>query len=603
MKLSQQEVKSWYSIVQPVHKVKLQGRDFIEDRSPRRSASQALNSLAPIGISRQNEVDEVVGAPNMPENDLLDFGFPRNMLDYFDLGKELGRGGNGVVTVVRDKVSGKEWACKSIPKVLGGSSSEIKRKQHRDSVKREVEVLKKLRGCLNVAKFEAVYEDQDYVHIIMEWCKGGELIHAIGHRHYSERTVASYMRAVLKTLAQCHALHILHRDIKPGNFMLLDESDKAPLKAIDFGLATFFHGKDIPRDDLGFEGTPYFMAPEALSSKVYPASDIWQAGVMAFQLLTGHLPFNDKRNPHRPSLSQVWKSILSDKIDFNRSYWQGISPEAKDFVSTLLNRDPHKRPTAKEALQHPFLKGKVTERKTGQPIAMAVVQRIQRFSQSGTLKRTVLQMIAQDILDSQEQQIESEYREDIVTGRESLQRIFSSMGFKSDSISEQEMVAELQQMGYNLSAGEPERLVEVVDMGRSGMVSREAFAASQIDWKHLQQNKKDQFLDHAAAVFRQMDGDSDGIIQVDEIIAHLREKLPVQEVEEAVTSGFADSGICIQSGGMDFDAFMQMLKVSSVDSLELYDDRLGSSGSLEMRTGGVLSSNRSEVSQLGTVME
>lgn len=52
------------------------------------------------------------------------------------------------------------------------------------------------------------------------------------------------------------------------------------------------------------------MAPEALSSKVYPASDVWAAGVMAFQLLSGRLPFDDHRNPNAPSLSLV-RPLLS----------------------------------------------------------------------------------------------------------------------------------------------------------------------------------------------------------------------------------------------------------------------------------------------------
>ena len=128
-----------------------------------------------------------------------------------------------------------------------------------------MDILRKLRGSLNVATLEDVYEDESHVHIIMELCKGGELVHRIGSKHYSERTVrgvspaglvgrlalwcpwkgdkrihclrrrgtllavaegltvgavclqvASYMRAVLRTIAQCHSHHILHRDIKPG---------------------------------------------------------------------------------------------------------------------------------------------------------------------------------------------------------------------------------------------------------------------------------------------------------------------------------------------------------------------------------------------------
>jgi serine/threonine protein kinase len=78
--------------------------------------------------------------------------------------------------------------------------------------------------------------------------------------------VASYMRAVLRTLAQCHSHHILHRDIKPGNFMLLDDSERAPLKAIDFGLAVPYDPDCLPLTDLGLEGTPWCVAPAAAAA-------------------------------------------------------------------------------------------------------------------------------------------------------------------------------------------------------------------------------------------------------------------------------------------------------------------------------------------------
>ena len=92
--------------------------------------------------------------------------------------------------------------------------------------------MRRLEGSLQVVRLVDVFEDEHSVYIVQELCRGGELHHRIGARHYSERTVASFMRAVLRTLAQCHSRRILHRDVKPGNFMLLDESDGAPLKAI-----------------------------------------------------------------------------------------------------------------------------------------------------------------------------------------------------------------------------------------------------------------------------------------------------------------------------------------------------------------------------------
>ena len=88
---------------------------------------------------------------------------------------------------------------------------------HVDNVKREVAVLKRLRGTLNVVAFHAAYEDDVAIHIVMELCRGGELLHHVTSRpFYGERTVASFMRAVLRTVAQCHSHRILHRDVKPG---------------------------------------------------------------------------------------------------------------------------------------------------------------------------------------------------------------------------------------------------------------------------------------------------------------------------------------------------------------------------------------------------
>ena len=67
------------------------------------------------------------------------------------------------------------------------------------------------------------------------------------------------MRAVLKTVAQCHVHNILHRDIKPGNFMLASKADDARIKAIDFGLAVPY--KEGEPTDFTMQGTPWWAPP------------------------------------------------------------------------------------------------------------------------------------------------------------------------------------------------------------------------------------------------------------------------------------------------------------------------------------------------------
>ena len=116
--------------------------------------------------------------------------------------------------VARDRATGEEYACKAVPKVLGADASDAKRAGHVGSIKREVEVMRRLAGSLAVVRLVDVFEDDGAVYIVQELCRGGELHHRIGDRHYSERTVASFMRAALRTVAQCHAHRILHRDIK-----------------------------------------------------------------------------------------------------------------------------------------------------------------------------------------------------------------------------------------------------------------------------------------------------------------------------------------------------------------------------------------------------
>lgn len=91
-----------------------------------------------------------------------------------------------------------------------------------------------------------------------------------------------------------------------GNFLLAREGDFSTVKAIDFGLAVPFRVSDLPLEDLGLEGTAWYMAPEVLSSKVGPKSDVWSAGIMAAQLLTGRLPFDDFRSPMRPAITKIW---------------------------------------------------------------------------------------------------------------------------------------------------------------------------------------------------------------------------------------------------------------------------------------------------------
>lgn len=120
-----------------------------------------------------------------------DLGFPRGFQDVFEEGEQVGKGGFGVVKRVVKRATKQVLACKVLTKRLAAPDvAPVQQLRHLDTIKREVAVLKTLRGTLNVVHLDSVYEDDAHVYIVMEFCKGGEIWHLIGLRPYSEETVS-----------------------------------------------------------------------------------------------------------------------------------------------------------------------------------------------------------------------------------------------------------------------------------------------------------------------------------------------------------------------------------------------------------------------------
>lgn len=280
------------------------------------------------------------------------------MNKYF-LQDKLGDGGYSSVHRCVDTV-GIRYICKVLPKD----------KNKRVRVQNEVRILKMLSFSTKVPRIVDALEDDSAFYIIQEWCRGGPVQEYVSvYDKYSENTVASIIRGVLRGLHHIHGTGIIHRDIKASNILLADKSEDAEVKICDFGSAVHYDFDEVETDDLN--GTPWFMAPESLSHKITPKSDVWSMGVMAYQLLTGRMPFNDRKNPRSPSVSLIWKSILEEEPSWDSKYWGQVSPDAKDFVKACLQKSVEARPSVMECLAHPWLAGtECTDRFKGQPLSV-----------------------------------------------------------------------------------------------------------------------------------------------------------------------------------------------------------------------------------------
>lgn len=141
--------------------------------------------------------------------------------DYVS-GATIGHGKFGSVWLCRSKASGAEYACKTL-------------KKGEEIVHREVEIMQHLSGHPGVVTLQAVYEETECFHLVMELCSGGRLIDKILEQgRYSEHRAANILKEVMLVVKYCHDMGVVHRDLKPENILL---TTSGKIKLADFGLA------------------------------------------------------------------------------------------------------------------------------------------------------------------------------------------------------------------------------------------------------------------------------------------------------------------------------------------------------------------------------
>lgn len=397
-----------------------------------------------------------------------------------------------------------------------------------EDVRREIEILNLLSPHKTLANLKEVYEDRENVHIVLEYCTGGELFdRIIAKGTFSEAEAARFFRQMVEMVAHAHSLGVIHRDIKPENFLLSSQTDDTDLVACDFGLGTFFK----PGDEFNvLVGSPYYVAPEVLRRKYSSEADVWSLGVVLYILLCGLPPFwgnSDK---------EVFTSILRGHLDFESAPWPCISEEAKNLVRSLLTLDPSKRPTISEMLSHPWLKeyGVASEK----PLDSVVVDRMKHFAAMTRLRKAAI-LIAAKYLGADEIQ--------------GLKELFKSFDVDGDGTITLEEFKQGLRAGMGggdaLSDAEIEKVMQEADVDGSGAIDYNEFLASTVNLSLLQRE------DVLRKMFLELDADGSGTLTVEEIEAALGQTslggIDHADVLELVRRADANG-----DGVIDFDEFV-----------------------------------------------
>uniref|UniRef100_UPI00358F9A9D calcium/calmodulin-dependent protein kinase type 1-like isoform X2 n=1 Tax=Myxine glutinosa TaxID=7769 RepID=UPI00358F9A9D len=218
-----------------------------------------------------------------------------------------------------------------------------------NTVENEIAVLSRI-NHENIVSLEEIYENTTHLYLVMQLVSGGELFDRIVERgFYTEKDASQLIQQVLRAVSYLHQSGIVHRDLKPENLLYFSPDEDSKIMISDFGLSKMDAIGDVMSTACG---TPGYVAPEVLAQKPYgKAVDCWSIGVISYILLCGYPPFYDESD------ACLFEQIMRADYEFDSPYWDDISDSAKDFIRHLMEKDPAKRYSCKEALQHPWIAG------------------------------------------------------------------------------------------------------------------------------------------------------------------------------------------------------------------------------------------------------
>ncbi|CAF1384525.1 unnamed protein product [Rotaria sordida] len=309
---------------------------FVTDTS---SSATCVQQIIPndVKLDEQNSNEREIEITNITKE-----GCDRADSSQFELLQTLGAGSFGKVFLVR-KIIGPDANTLYAMKVLNKASLKVRDRQR---TKMERDILAQISHPF-VVKLHYAYQTQGKVYLVLDFLRGGDLFTRLSKEvMFTERDVQFYLAELALALDHLHSLGIVYRDLKPENILL--DSD-GHIALTDFGLSK----ESIPTQDsktFSFCGTVEYMSPEVVSRKGHShVADWWSYGVLAFEMITGHLPF------HGTTRKETMNMILKAKLAMP-TY---PSSEAQSLLRILFKRNPANRLGAgpdgfRNIQKHPF---------------------------------------------------------------------------------------------------------------------------------------------------------------------------------------------------------------------------------------------------------
>jgi serine/threonine-protein kinase len=250
----------------------------------------------------------------------------------YRLDREIARGGMGAVWAARHLGLDKAVAVKLL------SPAAPRAAQTRGCFEREARAAAGL-DSRHIVRVEDSGADGSTPYLVMELLQGEDLAtRLLRERRLPPAEVARILRQIARGIRCVHEAGLVHCDLKPANIFLAASDGEEIVKILDFGLAIEAGAPPAPGGRGMIMGSPHYMSPEQAHGRVMDhRSDLWSLAVLAFQALTGELPFPGTR------LADVLLKVCSGPIPRLSEVAPGLPLALDDFFACALRRDPGQR--------------------------------------------------------------------------------------------------------------------------------------------------------------------------------------------------------------------------------------------------------------------
>ncbi|CAG2234332.1 MKNK [Mytilus edulis] len=277
---------------------------------------------------------------------------------YTATGEILGNGACAAVKTYKKNTTNKEYAVKVIEKDFTRS---------RNKVFKEIEIFSICQGQDNILQLFEYFEEEDRFYLVFEKMKGGTLLANIERRgHLCEREAALVVKQIAIALNFLHQKGIAHRDLKPDNILCERTDEVVPIRICDFDLASGVPGSQTEDNCTTPElltpvGSVEYMAPEVVDAWVGESFSYDKKCILCYVVILHSMdnvvvtvagkevkPVSHVKRP----CSLEFRMACLNSLTMNGG---DVSNDVKDLIQKLLVREPRKRLTALEVLQHPWI--------------------------------------------------------------------------------------------------------------------------------------------------------------------------------------------------------------------------------------------------------